>query len=535
MKALAAVLCCVVCGPRLVSADDEAPAIQKVELASNRAIQVNGQPFFPIMAWLQDAANFPAVRDCGMNTTAGYWPGSSGTQDVVEYQGLVAKAGLYGVLPFGPGLKDHPQLLGYIHDDEPDLPHQVSEAEVIPAAHLAVNRSTPLWKIVDGVTHTWSVLDPMEGAAITIRLRDKVTVERLAVWPTISPGLAVAKEVEFQGDGKPLVTATLENKKGRQEIRLPAPATFRELKLTVRSAYPGQNTWGSISEIEGFDAAGDNRLLAPPRYEPRAQPEASLAAYRKIKAADPSRPVFMTLTGNFHPHFGKWTEQQRTSLYPAYIQATDIVGYDIYPIYGWNKPEWIHLVHDATQLLADLAGSRPLYAWIETSKGGQWTGALEKQKEVTPAHIKAEVWMAICRGATAIGYFTHVWKPSYHQFGVPEANRAALREINAQITRLAPAILGACPDQAVSVRADSEIKLAVTGRRQGGSLYLFAVNYDERAVAAEATFSVAGLAAGAEIEVLDEDRVLPAEAGGFHDAFPPLGVHLYRIKNANGG
>jgi len=56
-----------------------------------------------------------------------------------------------------------------------------------------------------------------------------------------------------------------------------------------------------------------------------------------------------------------------------------------------------------------------------------------------------------------------------------------------------------------------------------------------RGVAAEATFSVAGLAAGAEIEVLDEDRVLPAEAGGFHDAFPPLGVHLYRIKNANGG
>ena len=49
--------------------------------------------------------------------------------------------------------------------------------------------------------------------------------------------------------------------------------------------------------------------------------------------------------------------------------------------------------------------------------------------------------MAICRVATAIGYFTHVWKPAYHQFGVPEENRTALREIIAQITRSASAIL----------------------------------------------------------------------------------------------
>jgi hypothetical protein len=88
-----------------------------------------------------------------------------------------------------------------------------------------------------------------------------------------------------------------------------------------------------------------------------------------MKAADPSRPVFLTLTGNFHPHFGKWSDRQRESRYPAYIEATDIVGYDIYPIYGWNKPESIHLVHDATELLARQAGQRQLYAWIETKEG----------------------------------------------------------------------------------------------------------------------------------------------------------------------
>jgi hypothetical protein len=219
-----------------------------------------------------------------------------------------------------------------------------------------------------------------------------------------------------------------------------------------------------------------------------------LAEYRGIKAADPSRPVFMTLTGNFHPHFDKWSDAQRKRLYPAYIRAADVVGYDIYPIYGWNKPEWLWLVHDATELLVELAGDRPVYAWIETSKGGQWTGDLDRQKDVTPAHIRAEVWMSICRGATAIGYFTHIWKPSYKQFGVPERNQRALREINAQIARLAPVILSRAAAPRVRIAAaEGDVKLDAVARTHGGHTYVFAVNYDERAVPARATIELEGL------------------------------------------
>ena len=171
--------------------------------------------------------------------------------------------------------------------------------------------------------------------------------------PSPAPGIVPARAcVQHFTLSKPLVTAVLDARKGSQEILLPAPATFSELKLVVNSTYPGQNAWGSIGEIEGFDDTGRNVLLAPPRYAPRAKPEAVLATYQQIKAADAERPVFMTLTGHFHPHFTQWTNAQRDSLYPAYIQAADVVGYDIYPIYGWNKPEWIHLVHDATELLA---------------------------------------------------------------------------------------------------------------------------------------------------------------------------------------
>jgi hypothetical protein len=139
--------------------------------------------------------------------------------------------------------------------------------------------------------------------------------------------------------------------------------------------------------------------------------------------------------------------------------------------------------------------------------------------------------MNIYRGATAIGYLTHVWKPAYHQFGVPAENRDAIRQINAQITHLAPAILSAEPTPAATIEAADSVKLDVLARRYAGSVYLFAVNFDERAVAAQATLAVPGLPLGAEIEVLDERRVLRAEAGGlFRDAFAPLAVHLYRVR-----
>jgi len=503
------------------------PPIEKVEIRE-RAFRVGGEPFFPLMIWLQDAANFPAVRQCGMNTVAGYWPKSSGTRNVTEYLPLVQKAGLYGVMPFHKGLKGHPALLGYIHGDEPDLPHTENDAEVVPAAGLRVNRTTPLWKMVDGVWHSWSVLDPLEGAAVTIRRKQPVTATRLAVYLTISKGLAVAKEVAFEGDGKEILRATLQAKKGQQAFDLPKPVTFRALTLKVRSTYPGEQEWGSVGEIEAYDAAGTNVLVSPPRLEPRATPEETLGSYKAIKAHDPSRPVFMTVTGYFHPHFKKYADERRERLYPAYIRATDVIGYDIYPIYGWNKPEWIHLVHDATARLSAMAGPRPVYAWIETSRGGQYTGALEKQTEVTPRHIRAEVWMAITGGATGIGYFTHVWKPAYHQFGVPDENRKALAAINAQVTRLAPAILGR-PWSGHVVATEPDPKVATLLRAHDGHVYVFAVNYVEHKTPVHATFTVHGLAPGAKVEVVDEDRTLRAAAGGFTDTFDPLAVHVYRV------
>jgi hypothetical protein len=176
-----------------------------------------------------------------------------------------------------------------------------------------------------------------------------------------------------------------------------------------------------------------------------------------------------------------------------------------------------------------MAGQRPVYAWIETSRGGQWTGDLARQKHVTPQHVRAEVWMAVTGGATAIGYFTHVWKPSYKQFGVPEENRKALAEINGQLARLTPAILGKHVE-GKAAPAEADVKVDAIFRAHGGARYVFAVNYDERLKGTDVTFTVPGLADGAAVEVIDEGRTLRARAGDFTDRFEALAVHLYRVK-----
>jgi hypothetical protein len=503
--------------------------IQTVEINENRAIMVNQKPFFPIMIWLQDPDNFSLARSAGINTVAGYWSGSGNTNDVIEYIARVEKAGFYGVMPFDKRLKGNSALLAYIHGDEPDLPHLISDTDIVPSESLQINKKTPLWKIFDGVTHSWSVLDPLEGAEFTIELRKPVEVLKLNVWLTISKGLSVPKDVSFMVRGKEIGRATLKNQKGRQEILLKAPITLRELSFKVNSIYPGEQIWGSIGEIEGFDSKGNNVLLCPPRQVPRALPSEVLEHYHNIKAADASRPVFMTLTGHFLPFFKKWSNQQRTTLYPEYVKATDVIGYDIYPIYGWNKPEWLHLVHDGTDELRRLAGNRPVYAWTETSRGGQWTGALEKQKHVEPTHIRAEVWMALCRGATAIGYFTHIWKPEYKQFGVPPENVKAMKKINDQITRLSPVLLSKPARVKASIRLEGQLKSDLLARKYNGQVYIFAVNYDSQQKAGRAVITVNGLKAGTNIEVVDEARKLKGTNGAFADEFGPLGVHIYRF------
>jgi hypothetical protein len=69
----------------------------------------------------------------------------------------------------------------------------------------------------------------------------------------------------------------------------------------------------------------------------------------------------------------------------------------------------------------------------------------------------------------------------------------------------------------------------IMARHSGDSLYLFAVNYDERARETAATIQIEGLSASATIDVVDESRTMQAREGAFGETFAPLAVHIYRL------
>ena len=146
---------------------------------------------------------------------------------------------------------------------------------------LRVNNKTPLWKVVDGDLSSWSVLDPMEGARLTIRLPQPVTVVSLGVAVTVSKGLALPAEVAFDAGGREILKTRLTGQRGIQKFSLATPATFQELTLRVLSVTPGEQAWGSLGEIEGYDRDGKNVLLSKPRYVPRAMPESRPPGLRR--------------------------------------------------------------------------------------------------------------------------------------------------------------------------------------------------------------------------------------------------------------
>jgi len=72
-------------------------------------------------------------------------------------------------------------------------------------------------------------------------------------------------------------------------------------------------------------------------------------------------------------------------------------------------------------------------------------------------------------------------------------------------------------------------------RQSGQDVFLFTVNYDPRLKSADATITLPGLRAGRPVEVVDEDRTVPSQAGAFKDTYAPLAVHVYRVRTERPG
>jgi hypothetical protein len=194
-------------------------------------------------------------------------------------------------------------------------------------------------------------------------------------------------------------------------------------------------------------------------------------------------------------------------VYPGLVAASDLVGFDLYPLQESCNAGWLPDVAAAQRELVALAGGRPTFQWIEARTWRCGRPGLR----VTPTTVRAESWLAVIGGARGLGFFPADW---------PADVAPGIETVARETAALGPALLA--PDAPVSASAPIE----VAGRSFGGAFYVVAVNPTRRRV--DATIRAAGLV-GDSATVVGEGRAVALSGGAISDAFGPLAVHLYVV------
>jgi len=321
----------------------------------------------------------------------------------------------------------------------------------------------------------------------------------------------------------------------------PTETQLANLKSKGMKCICVQNTVGltsvNRSVIVGWmhDDEPDNAQWNPvtQTYDPPILPSVIVDRYNAMKAADPTRPVFLNLGQGlaWDGWWGRGTQTNHPEDYPLYLQGCDIGSFDIYPYAQDDSDSRYAPVNDKPYVIA--GGVDRLVAWTNPQTQVRWNFVectnINGVDEATPAQVKAEVWMSLVHGSNGILYFVHEFNP-FIEAGLlaDPVMTAAVTAINNEIKSLAPAlnsptVVGA----ATTASSNPNTWLDTMVKHQGGKAYLFAVNM--RDVTTIATLHLGGLPATATVEVINENRNLTAINGTFYDSYSGYAVHLYRV------
>ena len=284
-----------------------------------------------------------------------------------------------------------------------------------------------------------------------------------------------------------------------------------------------------VGWMHGDEPDNAQEPIVDGKWSPPVLPEKIIGDYKRISAADPSRPVLLNLGQGvaWNNYIGRGVGRNHPEDYPEYAKGCDIVSFDIYPAVS-DYPEitgnlW-YVARGVERLRTWTDGKKIVWNCIETTR-------IRMEKRATPHEVRAEVWMAIIHGSTGIIYFVHEWKPEVDTRRVlhdPEM-LAAITEINNRIHELAPVINSPTVLFGTEVTSSGpDVPIAVVTKRYGGETYVFAAGM--RRGKTTGSFLVSGLGDTAAAEVIGEGRRIEVAGGKFEDTFEPYDVHLYRIK-----
>jgi hypothetical protein len=144
---------------------------------------------------------------------------------------------------------------------------------------------------------------------------------------------------------------------------------------------------------------------------------------------------------------------------------------------------------------------------------------------VSARDVRAEIWMSIAGGATAIGLFTHNWIGGRgRNFDLESEIAAEVARSSRDIRRLTSVLLSEQVAWSDVVSPPSS-PVKVGARRSGNRIWIIAVN-SSRTETVRAAFGVTGLGEGTA-RVFGESRMLRVRRSTISDTFAPGAVHIY--------
>jgi hypothetical protein len=216
---------------------------------------------------------------------------------------------------------------------------------------------------------------------------------------------------------------------------------------------------------------------------------------------------FLTLTNHFYS--GAAPLAQGRGIYPGLIAKADMIGFDLYPLQNWCRPERLVDVYFSQRELVDLAQGKPTFQWIEAAG---MTCPHDGPTAVTPATVRVESWLAIAGGAKGLGFFP----PAAWTGDVGEA----IADVTATVRQLGPALTA--PE--AEARVDPPDGLVKAGARRHGGLTIVVANAGDEP--ASAAITVPGLG-GRMLTVVGTGRRVTPDGDTFRERFPPLAARVY--------
>jgi len=263
-------------------------------------------------------------------------------------------------------------------------------------------------------------------------------------------------------------------------------------------------------------------------YGPPIAADKIVEDYRKIKAADPTRPILLNLGQGvaWDNYVGRGVRTNHPEDYVEYLKGCDLGSFDIYPVVH-DKPA----VAGKLQFVAQ--GVERLRKWSNDEKL-VWN-CIEASRidnpnaKATASQIRSEVWMSLIHGSRGLIYFVHQFKPNFIEASLLHDDELlkGVTAINKQILELAPVLNSATvKDGATATSSVADAPIGGMVKRHGGATYLFAAAMRDQAV--KGSFAVKESKAS-QAEVLGEGRTVPMTGGRFDDEFRPYEIHLYKM------